>query len=423
MRITGTGLDDTLNGTDRRDLIDGRAGDDLMIGGLDHDTYYVDSVLDYILEALGEGTDWVYTTTTYTLTDNVEHMKLLGNSMSNLYGNNWDNTLIGNNANNILDGGAGADVMIGGRGNDTYYLNQFSTNGINNQKGVHDVIVDTGGIDTAVCVFNSPGFSDLKYIMQNGLENVNFTGSETTMTVTGNAGKNYIVTGDLDDVIDGGRGADTMDGGLGKNTFYVDHRLDVIIDSFADYDGSNEPDEATADTAIIKTSRYDFDPAVNIEYITFAERGVTQVTGSDSKNIITGNAFGNKIYGAGGDDTIDGGGGNDMLYGGAGADTFVFSADVFTDSGKKPVAVRIMDFNIAQGDVLDISDIISYDSGTIISSYVDITDRGRDSMVRINTSADGEPAHWIHVATLVGINGLTGEGALFDNGNLILASS
>lgn len=418
-RFTGTAGNDVINGTAYRDVIDGGTGNDTMIGGLEDDTYYVDSILDVITENAGEGTDWVYTTVSYAADDNVEHVRTIGNGNINLTGNGWDNTLIGTRGNNVLNGGGGADVMIGGAGNDTYFLNQFSLDGINSQKGVFDVIIDSGGIDTAVCVFNSPLFTELTYILQKDLDNVNFTGSETTMTVTGNRLKNIITTGDLEDTIDGGKGADTMDGGDGQNTFFIDNRLDVIIDAFDDFDIDAEPTDS-ADTAIIQAT-YAFDAAINIEFITFAEKGARQVTGSDSKNIITGNAFANIIYGAGGNDTIMGGGGVDVLYGGTGADTFKFESDVFDVD--RPSPVKIMDFSLAQGDILDISDIISYEDGTIISAYIEITDRGRDSIVRVNINETASPSTWVHVATIVGVNGLTGESALFDNGNLILETS
>lgn len=422
-RLYGGAGADLLTGGLGNDILDGGIGADIMVGGLGNDTYYVDDALDFIIENAGEGTDMVFTTVSYALSANVENMTLLGTGNFDLFGNNWDNTLTGNRGNNTLDGGGGADVLIGGLGNDTYIVNQFSADGINKVKGLHDVIIDSGGIDTVMATFNSPAFTELKYMMQNGLENAIFTGSETTMHVIGNTAKNIITTGDLDDTIDGGRGADTMDGGTGKNTFFIDNKFDVIIDNDADYDGDGNPDAATADTAIIKTHTYAFAPTVNIEFITLAERGVYQVTGSDVKNVMTGNQFANKLYGGGGNDTFFGGGGADILYGGLGADCFSFTSDVYVGTPKKPAAVRIMDFSIAEGDILDISDIISYDSGTIVSNYIEITDRGRDSIVKVNTAGASEPASWVHVATIVGVTGLTGEAALFDAGVIRLEAA
>src|SRR3989304_8316003 len=86
-----------------------------------------------------EGTAVVYSSTTYTLGDNVENLTLTagalaidgtGNALNNVIngniGNNVLNGLDGNDTlngmkgNDTLDGGAGNDSLNGGIGNDTY---------------------------------------------------------------------------------------------------------------------------------------------------------------------------------------------------------------------------------------------------------------------------------------------------------------
>lgn len=413
-KVTGTAGADVLYGTDQRDTIDGLAGIDTMFGGYGNDVYIVDHVDDFATEAVAEGTDTVLSSVSYTLLDEVENLTLTGNADINATGNLGDNILTGNRGDNILDGGGGADTMMGGSGNDTYVINIFAPDGINYGRGyVGDVIIDSRGIDTVTSGASDPG-DEWVYIMQNGLENADFSGLLGSIAVTGNRAKNIILTSDGDDTLDGNKGADTMDGGNGANTYIVDHRGDLVIDTFDDRDGiTGEIDEATADTLIVNTN-YVLDGAAMIETITLgAERNIS-FTGSDTANFITGSAKKNIIHGGLGNDTIDGGGGKDILYGDGGADVFLFSSDAVFD---KPATIA--DFRVTQGDVLDISNIISFEDGTAISNYIQIIDSGRNSIVKVN-NGDGD---YIHIATLLGVTGLGGETTLVLGGNLVVEGS
>lgn len=116
---SGNALNNSITGNSGNNTINGGAGTDTMIGGQGNDTYYVDRSVDVIREYSAAGTDTVYSTATYLLPANVEHLNLLGSSNINGTGNALANILTGNSGNNILNGGLGNDTLIGGLGNDT----------------------------------------------------------------------------------------------------------------------------------------------------------------------------------------------------------------------------------------------------------------------------------------------------------------
>lgn len=135
------------------------------------------------------------------------------------------------------------------------------------------------------------------------------------------------------------------------------------------------------------------------------------VEGTVASQSLYGNGGDDVIYGYDGDDVLYGGSGIDFLFGGAGADTFVFDDIASAD--------HVHDFNLADGDILDISDLlVGYDPLTdAINDFVQITDNGTDSVVSVDV--DGGADNFVQVATLYGATGLTNEDALETSGNLI----
>ncbi|KLN59811.1 hypothetical protein WH96_15615 [Kiloniella spongiae] len=95
------------------------------------------------------------------------------------------------------------------------------------------------------------------------------------------------------------------------------------------------------------------------------------------------------LYGNGGDDFLDGRAGNDLLVGGTGsdiltggtgADTFLFfGQNVGTDVD------TITDYDKAEGDILDISDLIAFDDNTdVVANFVRATDTGSTTSLEIS---------------------------------------
>jgi Ca2+-binding RTX toxin-like protein len=75
-----------------------------------------------VIENANEGSDYVYSTAHFRLSDNVENLVLQGSADLQGYGNGLTNVIYGNAGSNVLDGDAGADAIYGGAGDDAYYV-------------------------------------------------------------------------------------------------------------------------------------------------------------------------------------------------------------------------------------------------------------------------------------------------------------
>ena len=85
--ITGNSAANVLTGGAGNDTLNGGAGSDTMIGGSGNDIFVVDNVGDVTTELVGEGTDAVQSSITWTLASKVENLTLTGASAINGTGN------------------------------------------------------------------------------------------------------------------------------------------------------------------------------------------------------------------------------------------------------------------------------------------------------------------------------------------------
>jgi Ca2+-binding RTX toxin-like protein len=122
--LYGIGGNDTLIGGGGDDALFGAEGVDTLIGGTGDDYYEIDNAADTIVENAGEGDDFVRSTVSYTLGDNVERLAVDGTDDLTVTGNTLDNGLWGNLGNNTLTGGAGNDYLVGDQGDDVYVFNR-----------------------------------------------------------------------------------------------------------------------------------------------------------------------------------------------------------------------------------------------------------------------------------------------------------
>jgi len=369
-RISGNSASNLLDGGAGNDTLNGYAGTDTMAGGLGDDTYTVDDTGDVIVENFNEGTDQVYSTANYTLSDNVEKLTLFeqgsigtGNAQDNIItGNNSNNHLLYNNQTNInyrlsggagndtltgnfgddtLDGGSGADVMNGGYGNDTYHVDNAGDQVIEDLVGQTYLYTPYYGAPYTVTTHDMDTVNaSMTYTLGNNLENLDLigtdsidgTGNELNNIINGNDGNNILLGGAGNDVLSGGAGVDVMDGGVGNDTYVVDNAGDQVVETIAgqSYTGTqwvwtgygyqSQPYSYTVPDYDTVSASVTFTLSNNLEDLFLTGSNDIDGTGNELNNNIYGNDGANTLMGNAGYDLLNGGDGNDTLYGGDGGD-------------------------------------------------------------------------------------------------------
>jgi Ca2+-binding RTX toxin-like protein len=280
----GNSLGNFLYGNSGNNILNGDAGADVMVGGAGNDAYFVDHFADAVFENANEGTDTVYSTAHFRLSENVENLILQGSADLQGYGNGLANAIFGSSGNDLLDGGAGADWMSGGQGNDAYFVDNPG-----------DLVTEQPGEGTDT-VYASAHYrlgANVEHLVLQGSADLQGYGNDLANAIFGSSGN---------DLLDGSAGADWMSGGQGNDAYFVDNPGDLVTE---------QPGEGT-DT-VYASAHYRL--GANVEYLVLQGTADLQGYGNDQSNAISGNS---------GSNVINGGGGSDMLTGGAGNDAFIF---------------------------------------------------------------------------------------------------
>jgi serralysin len=314
--LLGNAAATTIHGGAGNDTLDGKAGADTMYGELGDDLYFVDNILDVIVEAADAGDDSISlniakTGLTYTLGDNIENAVLASKSKMNLVGNGLDNELQGNAAANRLEGGSGADTLTGGAGKDTYVVD------------AGDTIVETSTLAKEI----DSVLSSATWTLGDNLEKLTLLGN-AAIDASGNALKNTLTGNTGNNTLDGGLAADKLIGGLGDDTYVVDLTATNRLE-----DKLTEAAGAGNDTLVLRggnaaqASFATLTLGANLEILDASDTASTllNLKGNKLDNTLIGNDANNALSGGAGNDTLIGGIGADTLTGGAGADLFCFN--------------------------------------------------------------------------------------------------
>lgn len=135
--ITGNSANNILRGGEGNDTLYGGGGSDTLYGGKGNDKYIIDNTYTIVNELEDEGIDTVISNISYTLSDNVENLELIGSEDLNATGNDLNNVIKGNSGNNTFEGKKGNDTFFGYEGNDTYIFNRGDGIDTIYEKGSH----------------------------------------------------------------------------------------------------------------------------------------------------------------------------------------------------------------------------------------------------------------------------------------------
>ena len=372
---------DTITGGAGADTITGGAGVDNMTGGTGADTFVIGTVAHLAASETINGTAEAGT---------IDTLRLDAAGTYNLSGfttiTNIDAITFNVNAASF---------------NLTVANSQVSTADANGDGTLNDLQISASVAMTNAVTINASGLTGTNRIIVVG---TNLGGGDT---ITGGAGA---------DTIDGGAGADTITGGAGVDSMTGGTGADIFVIGTVAHLAAGETINGTAEAGTIDTLRLNaagtynlstFTTITNIDSIAFnvnaagfnltvvdsqvstadangdgtlndlqisASLAMTNavtisasaLTGSNRITVVGTNlGGGDTITGGAGADTIDGGAGTDTINGGAGADTITggagvdnmtggTGADHFVYMATTEGTDTIADFNVAQGDMIDI---------------------------------------------------------------------
>lgn len=408
--ITGSNANDYLIGGAGNDTLDGAAGFDQLYGDAGDDIFYFAGGTKIINETTGTDRvifDAAFNPENAVVSDNF--LSFIGitdtvsfNDITLIEGFEFHNT----GSVIVIDLATlqsyHPELVLNGDENDNVFYGTSDAETFNGLDGIDTVDYSASQFGVTVDLEAGTGSSgDAAGDTYNSIENV--TGSDITNITGSNANdyRDWIWGDDNDNVIKGLAGNDILEGGAGADTLNGGDGWD-----YARYLRSDEGVTINLATGVNTGGHAEGDTLISIEAI----------VGSNYNDSITGGASNDYLKGELGDDILAGGAGLDTLFGGAGADTFLF--DGMTAIGNID---KINDFNMSQGDKIDIVDVLSpayFDPLTqALTDFVRITDDGVNSTLSVDV--DGGADNFVAIATIYGVTGITDEDALVTSGNLV----
>ncbi len=242
--LYGEAGNDTLNATGDDDLLDGGEGTDTVVYGnsAGQAKFFSVNLAEGYTESKGrlnKADDGTLTEVTNTSRDSAlpspEERAAEGDiledlfNIENIVGSSGPDVLIGDANNNVITGGLGADYMDGGGGTDT--VSYSGTNAVtvdlsdssnNMRAAAGDVLKNIENVNGSDAGDSITG-DDMNNVLSGG------AGADTLIdgrggndTLSGGAGDDVLISGGAgNDTLSGGAGADTLNGGTGADTFVV----------------------------------------------------------------------------------------------------------------------------------------------------------------------------------------------------------
>lgn len=210
--------------------------------------------------------------------------------------------LIGTDANEVMTGFRGDDVLFGGAGGDQL------DGGIGNDRleGGPGFDSYTGGAGRDTLSFHtSQAAASVDLTTGSVVVGQEFEFAQGVENATGSAFGDTLLGNDDDNVLNGAGGLDLLGGGLGDDT--LEGGADGAYATWAGSEGAVQVDLASGTAT-------EWDGGAD------TLRNIIGAVGTDHGDTLSGAESANRLEGGAGDDTLNGLGGADILVGGAGAD-------------------------------------------------------------------------------------------------------
>tara|TARA_R110002126_G_scaffold291807_1_gene459707 strand:+ start:153307 stop:156987 length:3681 start_codon:yes stop_codon:yes gene_type:complete len=467
--LDGGSGNDTLNGDAGRDKLYGAVGNDVVSGGNDRDIIFGNTGADTLFGNAGNDEILGGTENDVIYGDNIDRTGDIGDDVifgesgddiiyggggnDKLYGDNksrtgvsGNDTLYGDAGNDLIFGGLGADELHGGSGADQIFGDGgvdviYGDAGADRIYGGAGGDTINGGADDDLIYgdFKAVNAGDGNDVINGGGGNDVIVASGGDDEVYGDAGNDKLLGGSGADTLLGGDGIDWIDGGAGIDVVdfsaagagvTVDLGAYYAIDGFGTRDtllyvenieGSAFKDRIVGDAQVNVINGND---GRDILYGAYGADTISGGNGndtiygdlksegvSDGNDVLYGNDGNDVLLGLGGDDVLTGGSGVDTYWGGSGADRYVLDVSGSID--------RLRDFNLAEGDTLDVRDVLSgfYNGAEDITQYLQITDDGVHSTLSVDQNGGGDS--FVSVALIYNTTGITDVTQLEANNDIL----
>ena len=339
------------------------------------------------------------------------------NAVDTLYGGAGDDLLYGYGGNDVLNGDADDDVLFGGMGNDT----------LNGGDGV-DMLLGQGGDDTLnggagadildergdeVYVHWSASALENYGVGQNGFGSTSLLTDGHGITITGNTwealAQDYTITADTILEFDFRSTSEGEVHAIGFDTDTLESEALAFklygtqtygINTYNTYNSGGDWQHFRIEVGDFYTG-----DASQLFVINDHDANIFSGSNSSFRNLV--------IYEDGSQESnvLSGGAGADVLFGDIGADVFSFDDISAIDT--------LYNFNAYEGDVLDISDMLTTNND-LISDYISILNQGDDAIVSIDADGTGGDFDYVDAILLKGLAGIDQSAPIADGNTTII---